>query len=421
MRTMQIAALLSTDVGLLNHCRRVAALAHLIAHHLFLPTEEKDLLHAACLLHHHDTGAFSPAALDRLLKDVLRSRHPAPAFSDPLPLTVRRVHKAAGVPGSGALLDRKLGEILRLCDALDQELELQPLEGRDALEILAHMEDGAQAGLWSQELMEALRTCLTPLPLVEPEKWPVPPFPQAAVHILKLLEDPSANIRHVAQAASLDPAAAGTVMQLANSALFGMRIPAATLAAAIARLGFVTAHRVLMAVALRPVLRLPRLEQLWPHSLEVADLSEQLALRSKQADPGEAYLAGLLHDIGRIALLAVPLYDFARLQGLQASACPAVYAENLLLRTDHATLGGRIARMWRLPEETVAAIQYHHVPDETGNRLAHILYLAEYLSDSAEDLPSQVRMNAALRSLGMTLDAVNDCTVSGVGSWLAAA
>jgi HD-like signal output (HDOD) protein len=420
IRAAEIARLLPTDPALLAHCRRVAALAHLIAHHLFLPSEEKSLLHAACLLHHVNRG-FSAAAMSRLLADICPEAKPAGTPADPVPAPVLSALSASRRPGSGNAREQRLGEILRVCDALDQEVEAQPIEQREPSEIMKQLEAGVAEGLWSRQLMDALEVCMRPLPLGGPETWQVPTFPQAVVRILGLLQQPDVDLRHVVDAARLDPSASGTVMQLANSALFGMRHPAASLSEAISRLGFNTARRVLSSVAIRPILRNARLEGLWPHSLEVADLAEQLGVRSGTADAGEAYLAGLLHDVGRIALLAVPLYDSARLHGLRASSCPAVYAENLLLRTDHAALGADVAGLWHLPEYTVTAIRHHHTPEATDNRLAHLLYLAEYLSASDEDLPSQFRMATALRSLGMTLEQANQYFVSDVGNWLAAA
>jgi putative nucleotidyltransferase with HDIG domain len=165
----------------------------------------------------------------------------------------------------------------------------------------------------------------------------------------------------------------------------------------------------------------PKLEGLWPHSLEVADLSQQLACQAGGVDPGEAYLAGLVHDAGRMALLSVPLYDSARLQGLAGNGCPELYAEDLLLRTNHAELGAQITAQWRLPEDMISAIRLHHHPEKAESPLAHLLYLAECLSGSEEDLPSIVRLETALRGIRLQWNDIRDCKVSALGSWLAAA
>jgi putative nucleotidyltransferase with HDIG domain len=165
----------------------------------------------------------------------------------------------------------------------------------------------------------------------------------------------------------------------------------------------------------------PKLDGLWPHSLEVADLSQQLARQAGNVDPGEAYLAGLVHDVGRMALLSAPLYDSARLEGMAGSACPELYAEDLLLRTNHAELGAQITAQWRLPEAMSAAIRQHHRPEQAQSPLAHLLYLAEYLSGAEEDLPSIIRLEIALRGTRLQWEDILDCKVSALGNWLAAA
>jgi putative nucleotidyltransferase with HDIG domain len=210
-------------------------------------------------------------------------------------------------------------------------------------------------------------------------------------------------------------------MQLANSALFGSRTRTSTLSQAVKRLGFATAYKVVTSACLRPLFGSPKLQGLWPHSLQVADLSQQLACQTGRVDPAEAYLAGLLHDVGRMALLIVPLYDSARLQGLAASGCPEVYAEDLLLRTNHADLGAQITAQWRLPDAMVSAIRQHHRPEKAESPLAHLLYLAEYLSGAEEDLPSIVRLETALSGARLQWGDIQDRKVSDLGNWLAAA
>lgn len=403
------------------HCRRTAAVADLIAHHLFLQSEEKDLLRTACLLHHHSTGLFAPKSLQRLLADIFEEGVPAAVMEDRVPESVRGVLNAYDAPGTGTALEARLAGILRLAEAFDLSMEAQPIEREEVDEILERLRAGAGAGLWSEESIDALVQATHPPEMGGPDSWRVPVFPQAALRTLNLMRNPQANVADVVEAASLDPAIAGVIMRLANSALFGSRTPASTIAKAIVRLGFATAQKVVTSAALRPLFGSPRLQETWQHSLQVADLSEQLAGASEEIDPAEAYLAGLLHDVGRIALLAMPVYDSARLQGLENGGCYPVYAENLLLRTDHAALGARIANSWRLPEPIVSAIRQHHRPESAESPLAHLLYLGEFLSGSEEDLPSIVRLEISLKGARLTWDDVGRCSVSPLGRWLAAA
>lgn len=376
---MQTTGILQNDLGLLAHCRRVAALANLIAHHLFLSSEDKDALHTAAILHHSDAGVRRKRAIDRLLSDICETGTLPWDPADPLPRSVRTILVAFETPGAGSESERRLGEILRLCDIFDQELEVQPLERRNSAEILDSLRPGIEEGLWGGELIAALEICLRPLPLGEPESWRIPELPAAVWRMLALTQRPNG-------------CDADTLIRMKLAALDSME----------------------------PLMTSPRLSGLWLHSTEIAGIAEQLARRAGGIDPAEAWVGGLLHDVGRMVLLVVPLYDAARLQGLEQSGCPSVYAENLVLRTDHAELGSRIVEMWDLPEVFGAAIRLHHRPEETGDRFAHLLYLAEYLAGSEEDLPSQVRLQAALDGLGMTVEAAGDCLVSGPLSRLAA-
>ena len=98
-----------------------------------------------------------------------------------------------------------------------------------------------------------------------------------------------------------------------------------------------------------------------------------------------------------------------------------VYAENLLLRTDHAALGAEIAAGWRLPAGMVSAIRHHHRPEGAESLGADVLYVAEQVSGSEEDLPSGIRLQESLHRIGLTWEDIGNCTVSAVGTWLTAA
>jgi len=375
------------------HSRRAAAVANLVAHQLFLPTEEKELLQAACLAHH-------PAAPE------------APE--------VLGILDACQTPGSGTDLQCKLAGILRLTDAFDRDMEAPDAECREPGEILGRLRGGVSSGLWAAESLDALAHAIRPTPIEPAERWNVPVFP-AALRTFRLMRDPRAGLREVVEAAQLDPATAGLVVQLANSALYGSLDTVSTLSHAIGRLGFAVAQRVILSAAMRPVFGSPKLHEVWLHSLQAADLAEQLAVRSGSIDPGEAYLAGLLHDTGRIALLAMPLYDSARMEGLVCGGCPRVYAERVLLHTDHAGLGAKLAAWWRLPEFLVAAIGQHHRPEHTDSQLARLLYVTECLTDSDEDLPSAIRLESCLDAIALSWDDLATCSLSDLGAWLTAA
>src|SRR5437867_3900620 len=133
---LKTAAVSPVPVEVLVHCRRTTAVAKLIAHQLFLPSEEKDLLCAACLLHHCSTGLLAPKSMQRLLADIFGEDVPAFVVDDPVPVRVRGVLNAYDFPGRGTALESRLASILRLADAFDQDMEAQPIDGEEVGEIL---------------------------------------------------------------------------------------------------------------------------------------------------------------------------------------------------------------------------------------------------------------------------------------------
>jgi putative nucleotidyltransferase with HDIG domain len=421
MLTQRGSVPLPGDEGLLAHCRRVAALANLVTHHLFLPSEEKDLLDASCLLHHYEENLHSGRPLKRLLADIFEGGASLPDGGDLIPPALREVLDAYRFRAAGSAQANRLAGILRLCDAFDQEMEAQPIDMRNARQILETLRAGVEAGLWPKEAVAALEESTCPAMSRSPESWRVPVFPRAATQILNLMRDPHVNLPTLARAAGMDPSTAGRVMLLANSALFGARTPVSTLPQAISRLGFAATQKVLLSLAVQPLLATPELEELWPHALAMADIAEQLACRTILVDPAEAYLAGLLHDVGRMAINSADLYSSARIAGLERSSCPPVYAESLIMWVDHAALGAQICEDWRLPARIVDAVRLHHRPEASSSHLSHALYLAEYLTGGEEDAPSLARLTYALNGLGLSFEDLDGCVPSATAIWLAVA
>ena len=136
-----------------------------------------------------------------------------------------------------------------------------------------------------------------------------------------------------------------------------------------------------------------KLHDLWEHSLEA---SENAAWVANQAgvDPGEAYLAGLVHDVGRLpfelstAGLSVRKWEEA--------GFPTVYADMIATGTDHAETGAEILADWNFPNSIIEAVRFHHRPELVPSKLAALLYAVE---DAEESLPSLARDHTAAKHL----------------------
>jgi HD-like signal output (HDOD) protein len=113
---------------------------------------------------------------------------------------------------------------------------------------------------------------------------------------------------------------------------------------------------------------------------------------------------GLVHDIGRVALLRHSgLANFA-LARLQEGGVAPLYAEELLFGAGHGEIGAAILQDWGFAPDIVEAVSRHHHPGECDSPAAAALYLAEFWAATDEDLPSARHLNAAQRRLGCSIE-----------------
>ena len=377
-----LSACLSTDVCVLAHCRRVAALAQCIAHQLFLAAPVMVSVESAALLHHSPLEAL-------------------PRLEGEEGLVAALLHTFHGPSGAPKHL-RRLAEILHVANRFDELYELRDTEPRSAAKIIAELRRLAPENSWSMDSVNALQNVGRETNVQSFAQAPLPVFPQSALRILRLLDQAESTAGEIARIAAADPVVAGNLMLVANSALFTGYDEISTIRSAVTRLGYETTRKIVLATVFRPIFTRPTMRPLLRHSLEAAELAHHLAARTRAIDREEAFLCGLLHDIGKLLLDRLNLFDSARMQGLLEHECPPVYSENLLIGCDHGTAGADIATHWKLPPRHVEAIRYHHQPEATASPMAHLLYLVEWRLGHLEDLPSAHRVGLSMGGMGIT-------------------
>ena len=153
---------------------------------------------------------------------------------------------------------------------------------------------------------------------------------------------------------------------------------------------------------------------LWKHSLAVA-LGSKIIAEKKNADWVEdAFIAGLLHDAGKIILdpyVQEREKEFKKIQ--KTGKQSFVEAEKEILGFDHAEVMSRAARFWRYPEAQTTAIRYHHYPLRSGNsQLAFIVHLADFAAKEAGFKPQASSSSSeidphALSILGLQKEDIN--------------
>jgi len=203
------------------------------------------------------------------------------------------------------------------------------------------------------------------------------------------------------------------MLRMANSSFYGMSGQVETIPDAISVLGFRTVRTLAITTGLLDqfsAVSLPGfdLDSFWRHSIATALGASSLAQRLKRRD-GAAFVAGLLHDVGRLVLAGNFQTHFtAALQYQAANTCSLLEAEQVILGMDHADIGRLLGERWHFPPTICDAIACHHHPDESENwTLVDITHIADALAhtlDPAGDLAAIVPSlsQSSLRRVDLT-------------------
>ena len=195
------------------------------------------------------------------------------------------------------------------------------------------------------------------------------PLPGTSRRILKVVENPRATAKQVIDIIKTDQALAADVIRMANSASLGYRVPCNSIETAVVRIGF----KRVRALALRSFASGPltqrlsgyRMEEksLWQHSLATAKYADLISQLVSYPDPEDAYVAGLLHDMGKLLLDQYVLDDYQKIIDMMVKEeKPLWEIEERLFGIDHAVIGGLMAEKWRLPTKLAEGIRFHHMP-----------------------------------------------------------
>lgn len=225
--------------------------------------------------------------------------------------------------------------------------------------------------------------------------------------VLQLLDQGTAPVRLIAARVSQSPEIALQVLRLGNSALFSD--PVDTIERAVVRIGERTLRALLLAVSTYRLLEgavagygFPRL-YLVRHSGEVATMAQSLARKGPAAFVSQAYLAGLLHDLGKPILATVAAERGVTIPG----GITSIAQEREHFGTDHAKVGAWIARRWGLPEDLCLAMERHHDEDPPGEAVARPVWLADIaVHAAAGDAAAIARLPGAAEACGMASDAL---------------
>ena len=209
----------------------------------------------------------------------------------------------------------------------------------------------------------------------------------AAAKVLKLLDDPDADPDEVVQLLGKDPSLTANLLKLTNSAYFGIPAKIGSVRHAIAMIGWKRLSKLVMTACVSTITdpEIPGYDlpagMLWQHSVAVSVTAEGLMRELQIAESDEIFTAALLHDLGKLILGGFVEKDLDEIQKAAARGIPFQMAEQEVLGTDHAEIGGLMLESWSFPSELVSAVRWHHDPDsapETSS-MTDIVHVANVL------------------------------------------
>lgn len=214
----------------------------------------------------------------------------------------------------------------------------------------------------------------------------LPALPQALAEVRGLLARDDVAFDQLAAAISHEPTLAGDLLRLANSSLYGLAGRVRTVRDAVSVLGLRNLGLLLTATAVRSSLQpagrggFDALAH-WRHGVATGLCAHHLAVELG-AERDAAFTAGLLHDLGRLALACVAPEALAAAQALgRQYDLPPLEAERRCLGTDHAAFGALVAGHWHLGDDIVELIRWHHEPSErpdpAAQQLTDLLHVAD--------------------------------------------
>jgi HD-like signal output (HDOD) protein len=246
-------------------------------------------------------------------------------------------------------------------------------------------------------------------------------LPEITLKIIELVENPRSTAQDLNKLISNDPALVARILKVVNSAFYGLPGQIGSINRAIVLLGLNAVKNIVIAASLTKLFRGGRVsphfsaKDLWAHSIAVGVMSKMIVTRLHNALPDEAFLAGLIHDIGILVELQAfrePLVEIA--ERASREAVRYVDLETQIIGVDHQALGAGLTAKWKFPRSFQYVTGHHHNPMALATEcrwLTMVIHVADHIcareglgysltcKEEALDPAALVELNLPMESL----------------------
>ncbi|OPZ61090.1 MAG: phosphodiesterase [Deltaproteobacteria bacterium ADurb.Bin510] len=221
----------------------------------------------------------------------------------------------------------------------------------------------------------------------------IPTLPTVATAIMEKTLDSNVNAQQIAELIEKDQALAIKVLKIANSAFYRRIKEISTIRGAVVVLGMNVLKSIVLSISVVNLFDNKHhhaldLFQFWQHSIACAVCAREIAARLAPATAEDAFMAGLLHDLGKVVIDQQLCRggEYQEVLDMTSRGQSLMAAEREILGFDHAQLGKLLAERWNLPAQLAAAIALHHeavpaVDEPETKRLCQIVYVADLVTN----------------------------------------
>jgi HD-like signal output (HDOD) protein len=236
----------------------------------------------------------------------------------------------------------------------------------------------------------------------------LPQFPENIVYLQKLINDPDSEITDIARQISTDPSLTADLLKVVNSAQFMLPKRVDNIVEAVKLVGLRGIKNLLYSYGTSKILDINQ-KWLWDHAYRTAFYAYNIAknFKKKKDILDDAYVGGILHDMGKIVFANVHPQLLEKITAFCAGkGVGKDFIEDLSAGLNHAEIGGMIAEKWNFPGSLIEAIRFHHEPVDCSaeySDVVYTVYLANALCNMEDGQIAYEQLNEeVLKSFGIT-------------------
>jgi HD-like signal output (HDOD) protein len=245
-------------------------------------------------------------------------------------------------------------------------------------------------------------------------------IPEVTYRILQMLDDPETTSKDLNEIFKRDQALSSRLLRLSNSAFYGFSRQITSVERAVVLLGFNAVKSLAVSASMAPMFMSDIAvgsftpARLWTHCVAVASGAKVLAKLLDLGSPEEAFMAGIIHDLGVLMESQNRPMEFAEAIDRMETGEPVLLAEMEAMGATHCEVGRAVAAKWQFPDILVEVLSNHHEPDEAAAPYQDLLRAIQWVDEFSDELdfgfsdrPVDTQANAELAAkLGLSPEAV---------------